>query len=247
MLAARLRYSTSIERGVIVVTGARPEDGKSTVAAHIAAELAAAGNSVIAVEADLHRPALHRLLDVPPEQVGITDVGTAESSLTRALVNVVTGRPKIAVQPPRPVSAVPSRRGKNSPPDVAEDEISADFEVETLPESEGELRLLPAGTRRGHEAGSALTLGNASAIVMHLRSLCDYIVVDTPPLLLSGDAYPLLQLADTVVVVVRRGSTRQHEAGRAKEVLHSLGVREYSVVLTEADAAERDYYGYESR
>ena len=34
--------------------------------AHLAATLAAAGSDVIAVEADLHRPALHRLLDVEP-------------------------------------------------------------------------------------------------------------------------------------------------------------------------------------
>src|SRR5207248_567648 len=48
MLTARLRYSTGLERGVILVTGARPEDGKSTVAGHLADVIASSGKEVIA-------------------------------------------------------------------------------------------------------------------------------------------------------------------------------------------------------
>jgi hypothetical protein len=108
----------------------------------------------------------------------------------------------------------------------------------------GSLRLLPAGVTRGQT--NALSLGSASSLVQRSRAMADYVVIDTPPLLLSGDAYPLIQLADAVVVACRRGATRHREAHRARDVLHSLGVREFSIVFTDSDLAERDYYGYES-
>jgi capsular polysaccharide biosynthesis protein/Mrp family chromosome partitioning ATPase len=239
MVAVRLRYTTSLQRGVIVVVGARPEDGKTTLAAHIAAELAAAGNDVIAVEADLHRPALHRLFGIEPRQPGMGDV-EAGGALTTSLVNIdATATDETPTRSRRPVLAG-GRGGADAEPEgngAPEPEL-------TPPTGGGRLRLLPAGVARSQS--NALSLGSASSLVQRLRALADYVVIDTPPLLLSGDAYPLIQLADAVVVACRRGATRHHEAHRARDVLHSLGVREFSIVFTESDVAEHDYYGYES-
>lgn len=239
MVAVRLRYTTSIQRGVIVVAGARPEDGKTTLTAHIAAELAAAGNDVIAVEADLHRPALHRLFGIEPQQPGAGGAADTGAALTTSLIEIDTTAPEPAPRRSRrPVLA--GRRGGGS-----ESPAGGNGEPELPPAlGGGRLRLLPAAVTR--RQGNALSLGGASSLVQRLRAMADYVVIDTPPLLLSGDAYPLIQLADVVVVACRRGATRHHEAHRARDILHSLGVRDFSVVFTESDVAERDYYGYES-
>jgi receptor protein-tyrosine kinase len=244
MLTARLRYSTSMKRGVIVVIGARPQDGKSTVSAHLAAGLATVGSDVIAVEADLHRPALHRLLGVEPGRPGINDLGTAGSSLATSLVTVDPPSTRAPQKSPQRRPILVARRSDGEIGDVEPGAGAVDLEFAEA-RSGGRLRLLPAGTSRAN-AVNALSLGNASSLILRLRALANYVVVDTPPLLLSGDAYPLIQLADAVVVVCRCGATRQHEAAQAREILRSLGVREYSVVLTESDEADRDYYGYES-
>jgi capsular polysaccharide biosynthesis protein len=241
MLTARLRYSTSMQRGVIVVIGARPQDGKSTVSAHLAAGLAAGGADVVAVEADLHRPALHGMLGVEPGQPGINDLGTAGSALDTSLITIDLTSPAPDQGSKRRRPALVGRR-TDVEPDAEPGAGSVDFEFEDA-QPGGRLRLLPAGTS-GLNPMNALSLGNASSLILRLRTLADYVVVDTPPLLLSGDAYPLIQLADAVVVVCRRGATRQHEAVQAREILRSLGVGEYSVVLTESDEADRDYYGY---
>ena len=45
---------------VILVTSSGAEEGRTTVAAHLAASMALSGASVIAVDADLRHPALHR-------------------------------------------------------------------------------------------------------------------------------------------------------------------------------------------
>jgi capsular polysaccharide biosynthesis protein/MinD-like ATPase involved in chromosome partitioning or flagellar assembly len=241
MLSARLRYSTGLQRGVIVVTGARPEDGKSTVAAHLAAQLASAGSDVVAVEGDLHRPALHRLFGLEPRLVGIRDIAAAGGALSTALVPVQINREILAsTQTKRPV-AVTSRWANGD----AEELTSTDpRETEVgLEHATGRLRMLPAGTAVENPA-NALSLGNSASLVSRLRALADYAVIDTPPLLLAGDAYPLIQLADAVVVVCREGATRQHEAHRAREILRSLGVHEISIVLSDSSSVERDYYSY---
>ncbi len=241
MLSARLRYSTGLQRGMIVVTGARPEDGKSTVAAHLAAQLAHAGSDVVAVEADLHRPSLYRLLGVQPGLIGIRDMAAAGGALNSALVSVPIRSEVLASNPiERPV-AVTSHRSNGdaeevSPADPLDGGIGLEHEG-------GRLRMLPAGIA-GENPMNALSLGNSASLVSRLRALADYAVIDTPPLLLAGDAYPLIQLADAVIVVCREGATRQHEAHRAREILRSLGVQEIAIVVSDSASVERDYYGY---
>lgn len=64
---------------VIVVSSPLPGDGKSTTAANLAISLAAAGQRVVLIDADLRRPVVSSLFDLP-EGAGLTDVlaGRAE-------------------------------------------------------------------------------------------------------------------------------------------------------------------------
>ncbi|SFI55992.1 MULTISPECIES: polysaccharide biosynthesis tyrosine autokinase [Microbacterium] len=64
---------------VIVVSSPLPGDGKSTTAANLAISLAAAGQKVVLVDADLRRPVLSTLFALP-DGAGLTDVlaGRAE-------------------------------------------------------------------------------------------------------------------------------------------------------------------------
>lgn len=57
---------------ILLVTSAVPEEGKSTTAVNLALAFAEAHTSVLLVDADLRRPRLHQLLDVP-RGPGLTD------------------------------------------------------------------------------------------------------------------------------------------------------------------------------
>lgn len=50
---------------VLMITSARSQEGKSTLAAYLAKSLARAGRKTILIDCDLRRPALHKLFDLP--------------------------------------------------------------------------------------------------------------------------------------------------------------------------------------
>jgi uncharacterized protein involved in exopolysaccharide biosynthesis/Mrp family chromosome partitioning ATPase len=60
------------ESEVVLVTAALPDEGKTWVAANLAASFAADGVSVALVDCDLHRPAVHRMFG-GPRGPGLTD------------------------------------------------------------------------------------------------------------------------------------------------------------------------------
>src|SRR6266705_14451 len=80
----------SREARSLLVTSARPDEGKLTIASNLALSLAAEGHRVIVVEADLRRPALHRFLALPApsDAIGIDAIALGRMDLSQALVEV---------------------------------------------------------------------------------------------------------------------------------------------------------------
>jgi succinoglycan biosynthesis transport protein ExoP len=99
----------------IVVTSARPGDGKTTTIANLAIVLAQGGQQVIVVDADLRKPRLHQMLRGVHNRQGLTNlllsdgVGEPESVLQQTPVSglrVLTTGPL----PPNPPDLLASQR-----------------------------------------------------------------------------------------------------------------------------------------
>ena len=87
MTASNLRFLMGQNGGSsLVITSAGRAEGKTTIVANVAAALAASGEKVLLIDADLHKPNIHRILDLP------NDVG-----LSSVLVGAVS--PEDVVQP----------------------------------------------------------------------------------------------------------------------------------------------------
>ena len=225
----RLRASVfwSWEAGqnrTVVVTSARPEEGKTTVAVNLAVSMAAEGRDVILVDADLRRPLVHEYLNVKvgPNTKGLDAIGRKEVSIEDALVEVSLEGSRLGA----PGSSARRARREGG---------------------KARLRVMPAAP--GHTLPAEFTTDRAQEIVEELRSLAEYVIFDAPPILVVSDSYPLVVAADSVIAVVRNGkstSPATTSLGRTLARLRLRHVRSAELVLTEietdVDAGRYSYY-----
>ena len=109
---SNLQFSAPADRmRSILITSPKPEDGKTTVAANLAASLANAGRRVLLVDANLRRPSLHRVF---PQigQRGMTNVLIGEARWEELAVS--TNLPNLDLIgagpiPPNPAELLGSR------------------------------------------------------------------------------------------------------------------------------------------
>jgi capsular exopolysaccharide synthesis family protein len=90
-------------------------------------------------------------------------------------------------------------------------------------------------------------LEHAGALIEAARGLADFVLVDTPPLLVANDAVDLARHADGVLLVTRAGKTPIEAAERSAEQLSRLGIPIAGVVLIGSEAASSKSRYYSSR
>lgn len=112
MLRTNLFYALIDEPPeVVVLTSARPGEGKSTTCANLGVTLAQAGRNVLLLDCDLRNPAQHRLFGIP-NSPGLIDVLAGARSL-QATWNAPLEKLKVVPAghvPPNPSEILSSRR-----------------------------------------------------------------------------------------------------------------------------------------
>ena len=219
VLSANLQYSEAAARGpTLLITSAQTSEGKTTVAANLAVELAISGKSVICVDADTRRPKLHDHLRLKDAEHGLTDVIAGSVDLDQALQTVTL--------------VDPSQNGRFFRRNPYEPVASA---------ATGRLLALRAGS--APVGSSTFTRDAVSNLLEELGSRAEFVVVDSPPLLSLADAFPLVLQADSVLVVARLDRTTRERAGAVRTTLEGLGAQSVAVVLTDAPAQDGYYSG----
>jgi Mrp family chromosome partitioning ATPase len=211
------------EHRVLAVTSAVSREGKTTTAANLAVSLARRGMNVILCDFDFRKPALADLFHVPKESPGVLQVLAGSASVKDSLWSVT-------LSGPRP------RISQNGLGPLPEGELSGNGESA----SAGSLRLLSSG-------GTVKTAAHShrlAPILKQLRAQADFVILDTPPALLTVEMAELSQLIDEVLVVVRQGRVSQRSLRSLSRQARSWSAELAGVVLTDAPSEEQyAYYG----
>lgn len=203
---------------VIVVTSPLPREGKSLVAANLAAAFADGGSRTLLVSADLRRPSINGLfpdLDPSPGLVGVVIGLTASSG----------GGP-----------AGNGQRNGHGP--AAVEKRTVDALLKTPVEG---LLLLPSGPPPPNPA-ELLGSSRMATVLDQLSALADIVVIDSPPLLPVTDAAVLAARADGVLLVTSLNETPRTALERSRTILEGTGARILGVVINKGRTTRDGYY-----
>ena len=106
------------------------------------------------------------------------------------------------------------------------------------------VRLLPSGSPTENPAP---LMGRTIELLEAARKVVDYVLVDTPPVLVANDANELISAADDVIVVARSGRTTIDAAARTAEIMERIGAPVLGTVLVAATDMPTAYSYYRYR
>lgn len=104
------------------------------------------------------------------------------------------------------------------------------------------LYVLPAGTKPPNPS-ELLSSEKMHKFIDSLKGKFDYIILDTPPVIMVTDAQILSKYADGCILVVASGEANKDAVKKAKELLEKVKAKLIGVVINKVDTTTSGYYG----
>jgi polysaccharide biosynthesis transport protein len=229
LLAATLAQGVETPR-VLAVTSSISSEGKTTTASNLAVALARRGKRVILADFDFRKASLGSVFGIPRDAPGTLQVLSNVVSTSSAVWEVTLEGSKPSVQPLEPVAA-----GNGA--GIPRTRVAAAASSNGIG---GRLWVLPAGgTQRAHAAFDTRRLAK---LLEELRDRADFVVLDTPPALLTAEMADIANAIDSALVVVRHGRVTHRSLRSLTRQARSWGADLAGAVVTDAGSDEQ--YGY---
>jgi len=167
----------------LAIISAAPEDGRSTIAVHLAQTAAAMGQRVLLVDADLRHPKMHTILSLPNTE-GLSNVIAEELDFN----NVIQHSPSVSMQ------SQENGSGEATPKKMVELALEENFFVLTA----GQVPPNPT---------SLLSSQKMQNLAEQFQAAFDLVIYDTSPLLGIADSSLLAAHTDGSILVVGLGKT----------------------------------------
>ncbi len=187
-----LSFDASI-RSVAIIS-ASPEDGRSTIAVHLAQTAAAMGQRVLLVDADLRRPKIHTMLNLPNAQ-GLSNIIAEELNF------------QDVIQQTRSVSVK-----------AQDDRLYKATSKEIESPLEHKFSVLTAGQIPPNPI-SLLSSRKMQSLAEQFQAAFDFVIYDTSPLFGLADSSILAIHTDASLLVVGLGKTNRSALAKVLEGL----------------------------
>jgi capsular exopolysaccharide synthesis family protein len=105
------------------------------------------------------------------------------------------------------------------------------------------LQVLTSGTKPPNPS-ELLASSKMKKFITALRTMYDFIIIDTPPVLLVTDAQLLVECSDGYLLVLASGQVDKEAAAKAQKLLEKVNAKILGVVLNKFDSAKGGYYKY---
>jgi Mrp family chromosome partitioning ATPase len=218
----------------IVVTSSGPNDGKSTLVSNLAISFATMGKRVLLIDAELRRPGMHIVFNVP-EGPGLGELLTVPGS--------ATSRPQESPELEEVLAFARRNRVEGGfpappslPPREARESLAFPLKQAIHRSRVENLDVLPGGLliENPSETLSA-QMPRMRTILLHAREEYDVVLLDTPPLSLVHDTAVLSGVVDGVVYVVNSRRYDSELVLRNRTVLDRAGAVVLGAVLNQVE------------
>lgn len=209
----------------ILITSGLPGEGKTITTVNLAMSLALSGARVIIIEADLRRPMLHKYLGLS-DLVGVSTLLAGNHPLEGAL---------------QAVSTV----DRGSPQRRDQGDAGSKGEAARIPRLERSFYCLSSGPLPPNPA-ELVGSQQMAKLIGEAAAAADYVLIDTPPLLVVADAVSLISIVDAVLVCSQVNGTTIEEARAVRTLLQRIGAHAIGLVAggTKRPHHRGDSYGY---
>ena len=202
---------------VLLFTSSISGEGKTTTAVNEAVTLVLTGSRVMMIDADIRKPKLHSIFNVPNAH-GLSSCLAGQSNIASSIYEV-------------PLNGKVRRNDDGAHGCPNTDDIT------------GGLFVVPSGPLPPNPA-ELLGSRRMKDLIEALREQYDYIIFDTPPVLPVTDAVVLATMSDGVVLVIRSQETPVKSAIRSQQRLESARTKILGVVLNDVDVTNGNYEDY---
>ncbi len=221
MLRSNLSWSSIDDRWKsLLITSSRKGEGKTLTICNLGVALALAGKGVVILDADLRAPRVHSVFQLP-NRVGVSTVLSDAASLGDAMSRFdLNGFRKARV-------SLPGGEAVQEDTDVT-----------------GSLLILTSGPLPPNPGEVVASRRMADTIKQLTSSDADYVLVDAPPLLSTGDAAVLSHVVDGLLLVVNLAAATRPVLEDTREALDALSCRKLGLVIVGEQQELSAYYNY---
>ena len=200
----------------LLITSGLPQEGKTVTTVNLAISLALSGLRAVVLEADLRKPTVHEYLHLD-NKVGLSSVLSGQSSIAQAMQLVLMDSflPESSRKAP----------GENLDMGILRKNLYC-VTSGPLPPNPAELLASP----------------RMADVIEELKQVCDFLLIDTPPVLPVSDALALAPNVDAVILTARLRSTTREEMSQVRMVLDRANARVIGVVAGGVKTKGNYYY-----